>query len=202
MTVFPPRNLPGEADKWGRVVEDRIEGVESALDLLSSVSGNNGRFTGGQLAVQGAQITEQFNRTTLRVRAADLSVTGNATIEPFPRASRSVVFNPPDGARVAQVEVYAKWSGSPTATVNMYAYLSYAGNIVSRLDTTFDTNQVQDTGVVTQPRLFSGFANVILPKSGNAVFTLTIVRGAFTSSTTTETFTDIDVFLTPFQKTV
>lgn len=84
----------------------------------------------------------------------------------------------------------------------MYAYLSYRGDIISRLDTTFDTDQVQDIGVVTQPRHFSGFANVVLPQSGNAVFTLTIVRGAFTSGTTTETFTDIDVFLTPFQKTV
>jgi hypothetical protein len=43
--VFPRRNLPGEAEEWGRKVEDRVRGVEFA-------------------ASSGKQDTQSLNRTT------------------------------------------------------------------------------------------------------------------------------------------
>lgn len=202
MTVFPPRNLPGEANEWGRAVESRLEGMEASLDRVSGGVDNSQRFTGGQLAVQGVQVAEQFARSTLLARPADLSVTGNATVEPFPRALRSIVFNPPAGARVAQVEVYADWVSGDPGNVNIYAYLSYEGKIISRMDSTFASGVVPTLSVATEPRRYAAFATVILPEAGTANFTLTMIRTGFTSTSTTETFTRIEAYLTPFQKTV
>lgn len=198
MTSFPPRNLPADAEDWGRAAERRIESSESLLESFNRSVNNSSRFTGGQLSVFGGQVDEQLARTTLLASPADLSVTGNATSEPFPRASRSVSFPNPGGARAAQLEVYVHHDYSASATV--YVYVTYQGGIVSKLMWMQETDEAGFT--FENPRRGYGLANISLPASGPVDFDITLVRVGFTSATTTETLSDIRVYLTPFQATI
>lgn len=58
--VFPPRDLPGRAEEWGRQVERRIENGESSEEQLEQKVDNGLRATGGQLAV----LSQQLDRIT------------------------------------------------------------------------------------------------------------------------------------------
>lgn len=160
------------------------------------------RGNSGELAVQGHQIQEQVDRTTLFQSPADLSVTGNATTEPLNRASRSIVFNPPSGGRIAQVETYVDHDNANYGSVVVFAYLSFNGEIVSKLKWRLKSDTAEDFPFPYPPHEGYGMAYVTLPESGPAVFTLTIVRGGFTTSTTTETLTNIRMYVTPAQKTM
>lgn len=81
----------------------------------------------------------------------------------------------------------------------MFAYLSYGGKIVSKLKWWQDTDAV-DTLLLSPPLRGHGIGFVTLPDSGAATFTLTLVRVGFTSATTTETLTNIELAVTPFQR--
>lgn len=63
--VFPQRNLPPDAENWGREVENRIEGGEASELQLSQKLDNGLRSTAGQLAVVSSQMTELTERLTL-----------------------------------------------------------------------------------------------------------------------------------------
>lgn len=202
MAVLPERNLPGSANEWGRAVENRVQSLDTGLSRTVSTADNNGRFVGGQLSVQGGQIQEQLHRTTLMSTPGDLSVTGNRTIEPFPRASRVFSFANPGGARIAQVEIYANYSNSNFGNVSLFAYLSFEGSIISKLVWRGVSDSVDSSVAMSGPLEAFGLAYVTLPSSAPATFTLTTVRVGFTSTTTTETLTNIRSYLTPFQKTV
>lgn len=54
--VFPPRDLPGRSEEWGRQVENRIEAGEKSEQQLEQKVDNGLRATGGQLAVLSRQI--------------------------------------------------------------------------------------------------------------------------------------------------
>lgn len=199
MSDFPIRSLPGGADDWGRAIETQIRQNEAELQNLGQRSGNGLRFFGGQLSVLSDQITEQTARTTLRKYESSVSVTGSGTSEPFPRATQDFVFPVPDGARAAQVEVYARNDNPQWGDVAVYAYLSYQGAIISKLGRMFDTDDV--LVVSGAPETLYGLANVILPSTGSAVFTLTLVRVGYTSASSTETLKNVEVFVTPSQTT-
>ena len=200
--VFPPRDLPDLAIDWGRKVESRVKSENTRLSQTRQTFENGARFVGGQLAVLSNQVDEQFNRTTLAEFPANLSATGNATIEPFPRANRTITFNPPGGARIAQVEIYVNHSNTNFGVANVFAYLSYAGGIISKLRWTRDTDAVDAISADPAPQVGSGLAFVALPETGPATFTLTLVRVGFTGTTTTETLTNIRAYLTPYQSTI
>lgn len=54
--VFPRRNLPGEAEQWGRDVEGRIQSADAALESIQqSLQGQN-RNTASSLSVLAEQI--------------------------------------------------------------------------------------------------------------------------------------------------
>lgn len=60
--VFPRRNLPPEAEQWGREVEKRVQGAEQALEISQqSLSGLN-RNTASSLSVLGAQVSDLVGR--------------------------------------------------------------------------------------------------------------------------------------------
>lgn len=76
--VFPPRDLPGRSEEWGRQVENRIEGGEKSEKQLEQKVDNGLRATGGQLAVLSRQLdllTEQQNELQLgrRTHTAQLN---------------------------------------------------------------------------------------------------------------------------------
>lgn len=203
--VFPARNLPTLAENWGQHVERRVTGLKDRVSVIGNNAGNSGRFLGGQMAVQGAQIEEQLARTTLVERPANLSVTGNAQVEPFPRAYRQVTFNPPGGARIAQIEVYANHSYSnPGDPAALFAALMYQGQIVERLPRRIISEELRPLVLESlgTPAQFRGLTYVTLPDTGPATFDILLVRRGFTSTPSTETLTDIEVFLTPFERTI
>lgn len=196
MDVFPARNLPGEADKWGRQVESRLVGVQSSLETVKSSSENDSRFNSGWLAVTSEQVSEQIARSTVRTVAADLSVTGSATIEPYPRSVRSIPVTVP-GGRISQVEIYVRHDNANYGNVAVNAYLSYNGSIVSKLFWEQDSNNVLPGA---SPQVGKGITNVVTDPSGVSTFSLTLIRVGFTSATTTETLTGIELFVTPSQR--
>lgn len=54
--VYPPRDLPGKAEVWGRKVEEVSKNLQKAQDQLSQLVSNSNRSTSGQLAVLAKQI--------------------------------------------------------------------------------------------------------------------------------------------------
>lgn len=54
--VYPPRDLPGKAEVWGRKVEEVSKALQKAQDQLSQLVSNSNRSTSGQLAVLAKQI--------------------------------------------------------------------------------------------------------------------------------------------------
>lgn len=67
--VFPRRNLPGAAEQWGRVVEDRTRELEkNAVAVNQALHGAN-RGAAAQLA----SISEQLNRLAESVRVSPWS---------------------------------------------------------------------------------------------------------------------------------
>lgn len=199
--ILPPSNLPGEAADWGRAVQSRTQGVQSSVSEVSSTARNNERFTGGQLAVQANQIQEQVDRSTILVTLADLSVSGNATAEPYPRATRSISVPNPGGSRVAQVEIYAEHDNPNSNAATAYSYLSYEGKIISKLVWRQLTDDVFLNFTTSYPEEGFGMAYVTLPDSGPAEFELTLIRVGFTSTVTTQTLSNIRLYVTPYQKT-
>ena len=56
--VFPRRNLPGDAENWGRAVEARILDLENMLDNLEQNTLATNRALAGALGTMGRQVTE------------------------------------------------------------------------------------------------------------------------------------------------
>lgn len=195
--VFPARDLPGDADDWGRYVENVIVSEEGALQQIRQTLNNRLRFTGGQTSSVATRLDELYLRRTIRQSLPNLSVTGAGTIEPYPRATQNFSFSAPSGGRVARFEIYCKNDRSTNA--NVFAYVSYEGNIISRLTWEADMDAVQDFSNTKYNG--SGLAYVVLPESGVSNFSLTIVRVGFVAGSGTETLTDIEAYLTPYQST-
>lgn len=75
--VFPPRDLPGRADAWGRAVEQRDAVKTKELTQVSQDLNNSLRAVGGQLAVIGSQVDiiagQQASLADLLARVEDAS---------------------------------------------------------------------------------------------------------------------------------
>ena len=69
--VFPPRNLPSRAQPWGREVENKIRALYSGDQYITQTVQNDGRATGGTLAVMGEQVRELSQRVQRRVPVSD-----------------------------------------------------------------------------------------------------------------------------------
>lgn len=80
--VFPPRDLPGRAEDWGRKVEKRIEDGETATNVLrGSLDGLN-RNTASSLQVLGGQVRDLGGRETYSAFDASASNGWNTTSQP------------------------------------------------------------------------------------------------------------------------
>lgn len=62
--VFPPRDLPGRSEDWGRKVESRIEQQEVATSVLSGSLDGLNRNTASSLQVLGGQVRDLGGRET------------------------------------------------------------------------------------------------------------------------------------------
>lgn len=54
--VFPRRNLPGDAEPWGRAIEGRVVGTEKALESANQFLAADNRAFASQAALLSAQI--------------------------------------------------------------------------------------------------------------------------------------------------
>lgn len=199
--VLPARNLPGMAEDWGRAVETRLEGVQSTLDTVNSSRKNEGLFVGGQLAVTSTRLDNMRAMTTRSDYLGSISATGNATSEPYPRnAAQAVFLLDGIGGRAARVEVYGFYQPTTPGDQTISAYLSYQGRIISYLESIPLT--FSGPFNITDQSRRRGMANIVLPPESDyaVTFDVVVVRVGFTSTVTTETLGDVQVYLTPYQR--
>lgn len=70
--VFPPRDLPGRADDWGRKVEDRVRGAEQGVEALQQALGNQGRGQSGTNTTLARQLVDLTGRVGYADKSLDL----------------------------------------------------------------------------------------------------------------------------------
>lgn len=111
--VFPRRDLPFEAEPWGREVEERVIGLENAvLSSDQSITGEN-RTSAASLGVLARQLS------TLSVVVEDVQELFNALPKAFQRTNRSDGFSLSSGWNsVVSVSFTAPRSGTATVSAN------------------------------------------------------------------------------------
>lgn len=191
--VFPPRNLPGNAENWGRAVEQRTNVLDNNQVQLSQKVDNGLRATGGQLAVISSQIelvtaqqtvigdtvTELSSRSTHQVSPASIAVDGSATIPPFPTASREFSFPAPQGGRRSAILIFSceYTSSSSTISANIFPEILQGGV------TTWRGSSVPVPAATSAPPNWvpttSSFASVLVPADTSPSFTFRIHRVGF-----------------------
>lgn len=106
--VFPRRNLPGEAEDWGRKVENRIEGLEFTQRTLQDRVGNDNRAATGSLTTLAEQLqtVQAQNNTLIRLtspttsQGTDFSVSNSlGTFNIVPNLP-ALSFEAPSAARI------------------------------------------------------------------------------------------------------
>lgn len=207
--VYPARNLPGDADNWGRAVEARDAIQEKSIVQVSQKLDNGLRAVGGQLAVMGTQIdaltsqtvvignavTELSSRSTHQVSPASISVTGNATVAPFPTASRVFSFPAPATGRRTAILIFSceYTSSSSTVSANIFPEILQGGV------TTWRGSSVPVPAATSAPANWvpttSSFASVLVPADTSPEFTFRIHRVGFQSTSTTITASNMQAVL-------
>jgi hypothetical protein len=111
MDVFPRRNLPNEAEDWGRKVEGRVEGSEKSVQALEQTVGNINRGISGQLTSIGQQI-QQIGTilTTLQTQQATLTAQ-QATLSQQQSDLAALV-----NQQVLPFRIHNEWSGNAFPT--------------------------------------------------------------------------------------
>lgn len=71
--VFPRRNLPGDADNWGRTAEDRITGLDGSIVQLRQGLQSQNRNTASSLEVLAGQI-KAVEDAQVEIRAAQAGI--------------------------------------------------------------------------------------------------------------------------------
>lgn len=123
--VFPRRNLPGDAEQWGREVEKRVAAVDSTLESVQqSVQGQN-RNTASSLSVIAAQI-EKIEQTQAQIQAAQADII--AAQAEIVATSNFLATQTVSDSRVTETT----YSGTPGGTV----WLPYDGTYDCALDVT------------------------------------------------------------------
>lgn len=134
--VFPRRNLPGEAEQWGRNVENRIEAGEDSETQLSQVVNNMGRATAGQLAVLSRQIgvlTTQQADLVGRVAYFSNDGTGSYSAPGDHVITGNSITITLDEPRVVQVDQSASASAfSPSTSASGFFLLQVNSSVIQR----------------------------------------------------------------------
>lgn len=128
--VMPARNLPGSAEAWGREMDNGLDLLEGEQNISSQRVKNYLRSTSGQLAVLSRNVNELTYRATESVVLPNISVTGNATSEPFPRVDTQVQFEAAPGDRRGILSISGTASSTASKEDTMYIVLLVRGEIV------------------------------------------------------------------------
>lgn len=122
--IYPRRNLPGDADVWGRTVEAKQDSAETSIEMLQqSVQGQNRntasslQVLAGQIkAVQDAQAAIILTQTQIQAAQADIVATtdflstqtvasSKSTLSQYTGTTSSLVWEGFDGTYDASVAV-------------------------------------------------------------------------------------------------
>lgn len=199
--VYPPRNLPGLAENWGRSAEQRDNILAKDLTQLTQKVDNGQRATGGQLAVLASQIdalnvttSDLANRRSYTETPPNFSVTGNATVAPFPVASQTFTLPAPNIQRSASIGFTATMtnSGGTANSVSAFVELIYSGTVLSNTQISVPRPTSAPPSWVDSINFFS-FAQI--PAGSDPVFTVRITRVGFTAVTTTLSITNMTAFI-------
>ena len=206
--VYPPRNLPGRAEDWGRAAEARDNILDKNQTQLTQKVDNGLRATAGQLAVIATQIdtltnqqatvqstvSELSNRSSHNTSPANLSVSGNATVPPFPTATRTFTLPAPNTQRSAILGFSAGLTntGGSTTPVRAYVELLFGATVVGRWDGSVPLATSAPTGWLETVNLFSF---ITVPSGSDPSFSVRIHRVGFTATSTTLTINNMTAFI-------
>lgn len=191
--VYPPRNLPGTADVWGRSVEQRANVQDKSFTQLEQRTDNALRATAGQLAVIAQQVADLSNRRSHVTSVSNISQTNNVTTDPT-FTSQTFTLPAPNVARSATIGITGSLSnsGGTANPVRAFVQVSYLGTPQARGD--YAVPQV-----LSVPSNWAETPNLIfltsVPAGADPVFTLSISRLGFSSTSTTLTFSGISAFI-------
>lgn len=84
--TFPPRNLPPEAEPWGRATEDRVRNIEYALTGLGQSVDSQGRSNASSLSDLARQVVilgDTVNRVDRLFRSVPKAAQASDTVRSF-----------------------------------------------------------------------------------------------------------------------
>lgn len=130
MDVYPPRDLPGRSDDWGRRVEGVAEDLYKAQVQLRQTVNNGQRATAGQLALLSRQLDRiQKNQEDLLGRTSravfwqgNVSFSSSATAVPMPGLEKTFHLTESRTVRIQstlQVELYCGGGGFPVSSATL-----------------------------------------------------------------------------------
>lgn len=198
--VYPPRNLPGLAEDWGRAAEARDNILAKEQVQLSQTVNNALRATGGQLAVisqqvdlLGVTVSDLSNRRSYTASVPPVSQTNNTTVNPT-FTSQTFTLPAPDVARSAIVGFSGRLtnSGGVANSVRAFVQLSYSGTPRARGDYAVPQSLSAPAGWEETPNFFFFSA---IPAGADPEFTVSISRLGFSSEVTTLTLDNMTAFI-------
>lgn len=204
--IYPRRNLPGDADVWGRTVEVRQDSTEMSVEMLQqSVQGQNRntasslQVLAGQIkAVQDAQAAIIVTQAQIQAAQADIVATTNflstqtvasskSTLSQYTGTTSSLVWESFDGTYDAAVSVTTGGAGQlliqGSATLLSSNTTSILGiEVVGQIGPSYPGPY--STYVSTLSAASSGVTRaVVFTGSANTTYTVRLRRGRDGSGT-------------------
>lgn len=168
LDVYPPRDLPGRADNWGRRVEEVNKDLFARQVQIQQMVENGLRSTSGQLAVLAQQIADLTGRTSFS--SSDLAMRSYNTTS-YNKLPNSITFTIDRGRKVRL-----------TFSSQMMANMSSSGSNLAAGHLTFALDGVElPANDVARGFVFASTATVpYLSTSASANTLLTLPAGTYT----------------------
>lgn len=199
--VFPQPNVDPATMPWARQLTNATRELGYAVQNIGTAVNTDNRTNAGQLAILGRQIdglsntiTDLSNRRSYLTNPANLSVSGNATVAPFPTATRTFTLAAPNVTRAASIGFTATMSnsGGVANSVSAFVELLYGSTVLSNTQISVPRPTSAPPSWVDSINFFS-FATI--PASSDPEFSVRITRVGFTSTTTTLSINNMTAFI-------
>lgn len=92
--IWPPRNLGGESEEWGRRVEIKSDETAQALEILTQEVRGQNRSTASSLSSLAGQINDLAGRKSYYANSTDLFQLEKMNAAPAPAPIATVPFGP------------------------------------------------------------------------------------------------------------
>lgn len=179
--VFPRRNLPSNAEPWGRTVENATKANESKLQDIRLGAESNNLAIAGQMGIVGRQISELGSRVTQTLSMASVTVVATSSVA-FSSSSGSISV---PGTGSTDRRALVTFSASVTSEANMsgpFITLSFNGQVVFRSTAGYSGGATPADWATGVSAVFS----VIVPSGGGSL-TANVESSLFTAGDKTAT---------------